>query len=70
MGIIVALGALIGGMIGVGGTILALIIATVRKHNDKENSWWLGFIASFAICAPISGLISAFVVASHILNQI
>ena len=69
MGIIVALGAVVGGAIGVGiGTILALIIATVRKSNNKDNSWWLGFVASFAVCAPISGLIGAFVFASSMLN--
>jgi hypothetical protein len=71
MGIIIAIGALGGGAVGAGiGTILALIIATVRKSNNKDNSWWLGFVASFAVCAPISGLIGAFVVASYMLNQI
>ena len=71
MGIIIAIGALGGGVVGAGiGTILALIIATVRKSNNKDNSWWLGFVASFAVCAPISGLIGAFVVASYMLNQI
>ena len=69
MGIIVALGAVVGGAVGAGiGTILALIIATVRKSNNKDNSWWLEFVASFAVCAPISGLIGAFVVASSMLN--
>ncbi len=71
MGIIIALGAVYGGAVGAGiGTILALIIATVRKSNNKDNSWWLGFVASLAVCAPISGLIGAFVVASSMLNQI
>ena len=71
MGIIIAIGALGGGAVGAGiGTILALIIATVRKSNNKDNSWWLGFVASFAVCAPISALIGAFVVASDMLNQI
>jgi len=71
MGIIIAIGALGGGAVGAGiGTILALIIATVRKSNNKDNSWWLGFVASFAVCAPISALIGAFVVASGMLNQI
>ena len=70
MGIIIAFGALFGAMVGAGiGTALALIIATVRKFNDKEeNSWWLGFIASFMVCAPISALIGAFVVASDMLH--
>ena len=71
MGIIIAIVALGGGVVGAGiGTILALIIATVRKSNNKDNSWWLGFVASFAVCAPISGLIGAFVVASYMLNQV
>ncbi len=69
-GLLILIWAFGGGAVGAGiGTILALIIATVRKSVNKDKSWWLGFVASFAVCAPISGLIGAFVVGSYMMNQ-
>jgi urea transporter len=71
MGILVLFAAFVGACIGAGvGAILAFIIATLRKSNNKDKSWWLGFAGYLSGCVPIGGLIGAFVAASAFMNQI